>query len=75
MVLNNVTKFLKILIKTIQLRELTSFHTLVFPFYELLLGSRCSLLDKKHALCDIPKQHWFGILHHMTSACGQTCPV
>ena len=45
------------------------------PFDELLLGPGCSLLCKKHALCDIPKQHWLGVLHHMTSACRQTCPV
>ena len=32
----------------------------IFPFEEMLLGPRCNLLGKKLALCDIPKQHWFG---------------
>ena len=47
----------------------------LFPFDELLLGPRFSLLGKQHTLCNSPNLHWFGLLHRMTSACGQTCPV
>ena len=53
MVLNNVTKFHKILIKTVQLREQTSFQTVIFinkgPKHMCLMDPKhiFKLMDKK----------------------------